>query len=457
MKDKLKGIFDIKKLDYGDLRHEKNNETEISIEGKEIKNIKNSYREGGHIRVYNNGSKAVGSFSELDEAFKSRDELINISKRGSEFQRESIRLKNAEVIEDKVFTEVNDDPRDYSLEDKKDLVEKYNELALKQKHVVNTRFHYRQFYSKRYFINSEGSEIEYDLLGSYITGQIFAKKNGVVQTKRVSFGAYPEFSNLVDREDDLLGEIDILQQLLDAEPIKAGTYPIIINPKLAAVFIHEAFGHLSEADIIKNNPAFREKLQYGTKMGNEILTVVDDPGIKGTPGHYKYDDEGQKGKKTELIKNGILNGRLHSRETAASFSEELSGNMRAVDCQYTPIIRMSNIFIDNGESTKKELFESIDNGYYLLNGKGGQTSGDQFTFGAEYGYKIENGCKKEMVRDINISGELFSTLQNISMIADDLYFNELGGCGKGNPMQLNMFSGTGAPHIKLDKANVGGK
>ena len=457
MKDKFKGLFDMNNLDYGDVRYEENNETEISIEGDEIKNIKNSYREGGHIRVYNKGSKAVGSFSELDEAFTSRDNLMEISRRGSDFQREKIKLKDAEVIKDKILTEAEDDPRDYNLQEKKDLLEKYNELARKQKHVVNTRFQYREFYSRRYFMNSEGSEIEYDLLGSYITGQIFAKKDGVVQTKRVSFGAYPEFSNLVDREEDLLGEIDILQQLLDADPIEAGTYPIIINPKLAAVFIHEAFGHLSEADIIKNNPAFREKLQYGTKMGNKILTVVDDPGLEGTPGYYKYDDEGQRGERTELIKDGILNGRLHSRETAASFSEELSGNMRAVDCQFTPIIRMSNIFIENGESTKQELFDSIDHGYYLLNGKGGQTSGDQFTFGAEYGYRIENGEKKEMVRDINISGELFSTLQNISMVANDLSFNELGGCGKGNPMQLNMFSGTGAPHIKLDKANVGGK
>ncbi|MGM0411539.1 MAG: TldD/PmbA family protein [Bacillota bacterium] len=457
MKEDLRKLFSLKKQDYGDVRYEKNQETEITYESEELKNIKNSYREGGHLRVYNNGVKALGSFSEIDEAANSRDKLLELTAKGSDFQEESTRLKKAPVIQDKIFTEVKDNPHDHSLEEKKELVEKYNRLALKQKHIIKTQFRYRQFYSKRYFINSEGTEIEYDLLGSYISGQIFAKKDGVVQTKRLSFGAYPEFSELVGREDDLLNEVEILQKLLDAEPIKAGTYPIIINPKLASVFIHEAFGHLSEADIIQNNPAFRKKLQYGREMGDEILTVVDDPTIKGIPGHYKYDDEGQKARRTELIKNGILNGRLHSRETAASFSEELSGNMRAVDCQHTPIIRMSNIFIEKGDSSKEELFESIDNGYYLLNGKGGQTSGDQFTFGAEYGYKIENGKKKEMVRDINISGELFSTLKSISMIADDISFNEVGGCGKGNPMQLNMFSGMGAPHVKLDKANIGGK
>ncbi len=145
-------------------------------------------------------------------------------------------------------------------------MENYNRLALEQEHIIKTNFTYRDFYSRRIFINSEGSEIEYDLLGSLISGAVYAKKNDVVQVKRVSFGGFPEFDNLFNREDDLLKEIDILQQMLDAEPIKAGNYPVIINQALASVFIHEAFGHLSEADIVKNNPAFRDKLQAGTEL-----------------------------------------------------------------------------------------------------------------------------------------------------------------------------------------------
>ncbi len=457
MKKKLKGLFEVDGLDYGDLRHEEIHEIEVNYEGKELKEIKDSYREGGHFRIYNKGNKAVGSFSQLEDAATVADKLFTLNNKVADFKKEKLKLKDAPVKNDQVLVSPESDPRDYSLEDKKELVQKYNQLALKQEHVINTRFHYREFYSYRTFINSQGTEIEYDLLGAYISGLVFARKNGVVQSKRISFGGYPEFSNLTNREDDLLHAVETLQQMLDAEPIKGGTYPIIINPKLASVFIHEAFGHLSEADIIKNNPSFREKLKTGKKLGRKILTVIDDPTLPGVPGHYIYDDEGVTGQRTVLIKNGILNGRLHSRETAQSFSEPLSGNMRAVDCHYTPIIRMSNIFIDKGGSSKEELFSSIENGYYLLNGKGGQTTGDQFTFGAEYGYRIENGEKKEMVRDINISGELFSTLKKISLIADDLTFNETGGCGKGSPMQLNMFSGMGAPHIKIDQANIGGK
>jgi TldD protein len=119
---------------------------------------------------------------------------------------------------------------------------------------------------------------------------------------------------------------------------------------------------------------------------------------------------------------------------------------------------MSNIFIEKGQTSFDDMISSIDNGYYLCGAKGGQTSGDQFTFGAQYGYQIRNGKLGNLVRDINMSGELFDTLANISMIGDDLEFAERGGCGKGGvgPMQLNSKSGKGSPHIKIDKVTLGG-
>ncbi|MCG8513900.1 MAG: hypothetical protein MI740_07155, partial [Halanaerobiales bacterium] len=73
MKENLKNLFKVGGLDYGDLRFEQNQEIEISYEGQELKEIKNSYREGGYLRIYNQGSKAVGAFSELQDASKTRD------------------------------------------------------------------------------------------------------------------------------------------------------------------------------------------------------------------------------------------------------------------------------------------------------------------------------------------------------------------------------------------------
>ena len=44
---------------------------------------------------------------------------------------------------------------------------------------------------------------------------------------------------------------------------------------------------------------------------------------------------------------------------------------------------------------------------------------------------IRDGKIAEMVKDVVLSGNLFTTLQNIDAIAGDLTFSKLGTCGKG--------------------------
>ena len=65
--------------------------------------------------------------------------------------------------------------------------------------------------------------------------------------------------------------------LLKARPVDGGTYPVILNPDLAGVFTHEAFGHYSEADLIEDSPSMLEKLQLITRIGHPDLSIIDDP------------------------------------------------------------------------------------------------------------------------------------------------------------------------------------
>jgi TldD protein len=153
------------------------------------------------------------------------------------------------------------------------------------------------------------------------------------------------------------------------------------------------------------------------------------------------------------MKHGVLAGRLHSRRTATAFGEELTGHCVAEDYRFAPIIRMGNIFIEPGGNTFSELLEMLGNGLYILDAKGGQTSGENFTFGAQYGFIVQNGKIGQMIRDINISGNLYHTLMNISAVGNDLILSKTGGCGKG---QLNIRSCHGAPHILIKDVVVGG-
>jgi len=226
-----------------------------------------------------------------------------------------------------------------------------------------------------------------------------------------------------------------------------------LNPMMTGVFTHEAFGHFSEADLIESLPAMRQKMEIGKQLGSDLVNIIDDATLTGLLGFYKYDDEGVSVRRVELMRNGVLTGRLHSRRTAAEFGEPVSGHNIAEDFRFAPIVRMGTIYIDQGADSFEELLKKLGTGIYLCYPKGGQTAGENFTFGAQYGYEVINGKLGKMLRDINVSGNLYTTLQNISAIGDTLEFTKRGGCGKG---QTNIRSCFGGPHIIVNNLVIGG-
>jgi TldD protein len=458
MLEKLETALGSSKADYADVRYEDNRRVSISYENRELRRLSTTTSRGGHVRCYNKGGKAIHSFSRLEDLEKGIKQCAADSQIAGSYRKHKLSLVPTEVLRGQFMVKPEKDPRNWPLEEKHELLKHYRDLLLSIPKVVVVTGTYSEWYSHRWFVSSEGAAIEYELLISNIDFAITAKHGDVVQMTIFSVGGSDDYSKLLDRDEAFLDRGRMAAELTEAEQLPAGNFPVILDPEEAGVFIHEAFGHLSEADDLQDNPRFLERLKIGEKIGTDILSVTDDGTIKGYPGTHEVDDEGVKTRRTELIKNGVLAGRMHSRGTAAEFGEPLSGNMRAVGPRFTPIVRMSNIFIERGTSTFDEMVASIDHGYYLVGAKGGQTSGDGFTFGAQYGYEIKKGKLGRLLRDINMSGELFETLQNISMIGDDLRFAERGGCGKGGggPMQLNAKSGKGAPHIKINKVALGG-
>ena len=145
--------------------------------------------------------------------------------------------------------------------------------------------------------------------------------------------------------------------------------------------------------------------------------------------------------------------RLHPRRTAAEFGEEPSVHTVAEDYRFAPIVRMGTIFIERGEHPLEALLEKLGDGLYVLDAKGGQTAGEDFSFGAQYGYEVRGGKKGRMVRDLNVSGNLYRTMMAVAAVGSDFDLAKAGGCGKG---QTNIRSCHGAPHVLIKNLVVGG-
>ena len=102
------------------------------------------------------------------------------------------------------------------------------------------------------------------------------------------------------------------------------------------------------------------------------------------------------------------------------------------------------------------MIKDIKLGIYACDAYGGQTQLETFSFSSGYAYMIRDGKIAEMVKDVILAGNLFTTLMNIDAIGNDFkWINSGGGCGKGGqfPLPVSM----GAPHIRIQNVVVGGR
>jgi len=452
--DQLKKILSGVSADYADLRYEVKRETKIAFSRHELTLMTANATDGYVLRVLKGGGLATIAFTKPEDAARAVATAQENAELIGRRAREPVRLAPTEQVQATVLPKLDRDPRQVPVDEKLELTRHYNAIPLENAKVASTETAYEEVVREKYFVSTEGSDVHEDLAVNRISGAVITQDGTLTQRVRFGFGGTDGFGRVVGRESEVQEKTAVAVDLLKARPVTGGTYRVVLNQRLGGVFTHEAFGHFSEADIIEDSPTMRAKMKLGAKLGTDILNIKDDPTRLNQLGHYRYDDEGVPARPTQLMKNGVLTGRLHSRRTAASYGEPLSGHSIAEDFRYAPIIRMGCIFIEPDDLSLTDLLAKLGDGLYLLNPMGGQTSGENFTFAASWGYEVKGGKPAAMIRDINITGNLYQTLMNIKAVGNDLELGEIGGCGK---RQLNIRSCYGAPHILVDGVVIGGR
>jgi TldD protein len=444
------------KADYTEIRIEARNATTITFRGKELETANAVIDLGGIVRsLCEDGGWGVATFNSLDDLETKVEQAYQSAKviPGDE----PITLAEIPVSEDRIEAALEVDFREVPLSEKVSLMEGYHAiLNSHSEKIVDTVCNYADSFSQIYFANSEGTFIHEDRPMTTIYLMAIGREGDNVQRAMESMSGQKGFEFVQGHEELASKAAQRAVDMLEAKTIVGGKYPVVLNSNLAGVFIHEAFGHLSESDFIYDNPQAREMMVLGREYGSEILNVFDDGSIPGIRGTHKYDDEGTPTGRNDLIKEGVLVGRLHSRETAANMDEGATGNARAISYRHAPIVRMTNTAIGEGETSIENMIKDIELGVYACNMFGGNTNMEIFSFSSAYAYMIRDGQVAEMVKDVILSGNLFTTLKNIDAIGDDFMWDEsTGGCGKGGQNGLPV--AFGAPHIRIQDVIIGGE
>jgi len=452
MRDRIEEALRGHGADYVEVRIEESTSTRIAYRGKELEDIGTTTELGGCVRAVVNGGWGFVSFNTIDSL---KEKVALAVAQARLVGKEKTMLADVPPVQDVVHLAFKQDPREVPLAEKKRLMDSYVEEIWRTPKIQTSNVVYGDGYRRQYIANSTGTYIEQERGRISAHFSIVARDGSNVQQSRAGFSSSDDYRVVEDKHKEVREAASKAVDMLQAQPPQGGEFMVILDPRLAGVFAHEAFGHLSEADHVYENEKLKEIMVLGRKFGEKLLNIADSAVERGLPGYLPYDDEGSPTGKHYLIREGILVGRLHSRETAGKMGEAPTGNARAQNYRVPPLVRMTNTFIEPGTTSFADMLAEVKEGVYCKNWYGGQTSMEMFTFSCMEAYAIRNGKLAQPLRGVNLSGNVFTTLANIIAVGNDFMWDPAGGtCGKGGQ---GVPVGDGSPHILIRKCLVGGR
>jgi TldD protein len=435
---------------YVDVRIEDSVDTEIRFKQRTLQGQKVRQTKGALIRVFDGRRWYYASTTDLDSIQAQINSLAQMAEPNPHILEHPV-VKAFEANRETLLRYKRNSVTDVSLEEKQSLVESILR-KIADPAVVNHSSYYVDNRTVKSFYSSRGAALTFD---RQICGMRFHLDIvwGDNKDQTSVSRAATTLEELKGFKEYFLEEMcKDISYVRDAEPVVPGEYQVLLSPEATGVFTHESFGHKSESDFMVGDETMKAEWALGKRIGGDLLTIIDDSTELGA-GYTPFDDEGTKGRKTEIISGGILTGRLHSTPTAVALGEEPTGNARAVSFEYEPIVRMTTTYIAKGDRPLKDILAEMDEGIFvdtIKHGSGMST----FTIAPARAYKIEGGKIAKPVKIAVITGNVFTTLQEVDAVSQEFRVVSPvgGGCGKMEQYPLPV--GFGGPYTRVRKLQV---
>ena len=295
---------------------------------------------------------------------------------------------------------------------------------------------------RRYFVNNEGTEVVQNL--PYARIMVFGETkadDGMELPLNLSYFAYDPAD--LPANDKIIADakemVKTLEALRVAPVVDPYTGPALLSGPASGVFFHEIFGHRIEGQRMKSeNDGQTFKKMVGQLVLPADMHVYDDPTLRKYAGEdlngfYKYDDQGVKAERVDVVVNGKLNDFLMTR-TPIDGHPRTNDHARASD-EFDPVSRQSNLVIETSnpktpeelrqlliEEVKKQgkeygyFFKEVTSGF-TFTGKGATNS---FNVTPLEVYKVfADGRPDQLVRGVDLIGTPLSMFSNIIYAGND--------------------------------------
>ena len=231
--------------------------------------------------------------------------------------------------------------------------------------------------------------------------------------------------------------------MLGAEPVKSGVYRTIFDPYAMGDLLGVFSGIFSSENAQQNMSLLAGR--EGEKIASDVVTLVDDPLLKGGFESRAFDDEGVACRTLNVVEDGVLRTLLYNLKTARKAGVKSTGSARKAGYAAPVRVAPSNFFFKPGTKSLDELMQDVGEGLVItevggLHAGANPMSGD-FSLIAE-GYTVHEGKKDRPVEQITVAGNFYELLKSIRAVGSDLVFP--GG-------------GIGSPSVDVGELRVSGK
>ena len=441
-------------IQYCDARAEQQEQKSVLIENNEIEYIRTNDDRGIGIRIIKDGTWRFFSITNPESFEQIKEKIEKSVKDTYNSAKNNIDLYPNISNKTKIDYPVLKKP---TLENIINLGLEGSKIILDTPKIIKSIVNPRYTINSKYFVNTEGAEIEQNFTDTVIEMITVARQSGITQSINITEGGRGGLEQITSKNKIQCSakEISIkAAQLTNAQLVKEEKATLVMNPDFVSLLTHEILGHPSEADrILGKEMAWAGgawwKNKLGDKIASENLNVFDDPTIKESLGWYYFDDEGVETKRTTLVEKGILKNHMQNRETSKIFNSNPTGNMRATNYRFMPLIRMACTCIGNGDWDVNEIIKGVNHGYLISNMKIPSIDMKRYNWSisCQYAQKIENGEITDMLRDVIVMGTAPEFFESIDACGNDFTIRPITNCGKGDPMQ-SMIMGNGGPTIR---------
>ncbi|MBN1808950.1 MAG: TldD/PmbA family protein [Planctomycetes bacterium] len=457
--ERVAELLDRERFDYYDIRIVQSSGSSLMLQDGRLERSSFSTGEGISVRVYAGGVWAMASSDSLlkEEAESLVPEVRRLATSGNGATDIDFGLLPPGERQ-AVADEVEVPPEEVSPAEKVGLLRKLAEEALRtgDERVVNHTFSYSDGAGASALASSRGSFIYSERSRVMLGCNVVAREEGMAQSWSERLGGIGGYERVMSVKNDEFGIRAVREALtlLRAPAAPGGKMPVILDPSVTGLFIHECLGHNAEADLVLEGQSLLDS-KRGQSVASDLVTVIDDPTLRDGYGYHLYDAEGTPTRPTTIIRDGVLECYLHSIETALKMKEKPNGHARQGSYAARALPRMSNTFVAPGGSSLEELVSQIDKGLLLSRGESGYVLSEkgEYVCRAETGQIIEKGKLGERVRETSFNGRVLETLHNTAGLGNKLEVNDPGMCGKeGQSVAVD----SGGPHMLVSELVVGG-